>query len=192
MADNTLSNTARKNIAAVRDLAVEIRKGRSRIDRITDAISGFAGTPRFLVAQMVIIGFWVGGNFVLPTTNRLDPYPFEFLNFVLAVEAIFLSTVVLMAQNRQSREATEQAELHLQIGLLAEQETTKMLQMLRAIHARLGMSASAHDPELQEMIQTTQVEVIADELRRTREEVEGATSEPTEEAKGPPSDVKPA
>ncbi len=191
MTDNTLSNTARKNIAAVRDLAAEIRKGRSRIDRITDAISGFAGTPRFLATQMVIIGFWVGANGVLPRTDRFDPFPFEFLNFVLAVEAIFLSTVVLMAQNRQSREATEQAELHLQIGLLAEQEATKMLQMLGAIHARLGLSAAAHDLELQEMIQTTQVEVIADELRRTREEIESAPSEPSEDTKDPPSEPEP-
>ena len=101
-----------------------------------------------------------------------DPFPFEFLNFVLAVEAIILSTVVLMAQNRQGRESAEQAELHFQIGLLAEQETTKMLEMLREIHTKLGLGAAAKDPELREMIQTTQVELIADELKRSRTEEE--------------------
>jgi uncharacterized membrane protein len=111
---------------------------------------------------------------------RFDPYPFEFLNFALAVEAILLSTVVLMAQNRQGRATAEQAELHLQIGLLAEQESTKMLEMLRAIHTKLGLDAAAKDPELKEMIRTTQVEVIADELKRTRWEAE----EPGEKAGG--------
>jgi uncharacterized membrane protein len=168
MADNPLSGAARRNIAAVRDLATEVRRGRTRLDRITDAVSGFAGSPRFLLAQVGAVGGWVALNAL--AWLRFDPFPFEFLNFILAVEAIVLSTVVLMAQNRQGRAASEQADLHLQVGLLAEQEATKMLEMLRAIHARLGLDAAAKDKELGEMIQTTQVELISDELKRSRTE----------------------
>ena len=168
MADAPLSDAARRNIAVVRDLAAEVRRGRTRLDRITDAISGFAGSPRFLAAQALAVGGWVVLN-AAPGLHRIDPFPFEFLNFVLAVEAILLSTIVLMAQNRQGRAASEQADLHLQVGLLAEQEATKMLQMLREIHTRLGLDAAAKDPELREMIRTTQVELLADELKRTRE-----------------------
>jgi uncharacterized membrane protein len=171
MTDDPLSGAARRNIAAVLDLAAEVRRGRTRVDRVTDAISGFAGSPRFLAAQALVVAGWVAVNAV-PWSGRFDPFPFEFLNFALAVEAIFLSTVVLMAQNRQGRESSEQAELHLQIGLLAEQEATKMLEMLRAIHGRLGLGAAAKDPDLHQMIQTTQVELLADELKRTREEGE--------------------
>ena len=171
MAD-ILPAAARRNIAAVRDLEAEVRRKRTRLDRLTDAISGFVGSPRFLAAQVLAVAGWITAN--ATGLARVDPYPFEFLNFALAVEAILLSTFVLMAQNRQGREAAEQAELHLQVGLLAEQEATKMLEMLRAIHTRLGMDAAAKDPELGEMIRTTQVEVIADELKRTREEDEAA------------------
>jgi uncharacterized membrane protein len=81
---------------------------------------------------------WVALN--AAGTWRFDPYPFEFLNFALAVEPVLLSTIVLVAQNRQGREAAEQAELHLQVGLLAEQEATEMLEMLRAVRDR-GRSA---------------------------------------------------
>jgi uncharacterized membrane protein len=171
VADTLLSDAARRNIAAVRDLAAEVRRGRTRLDRVTDAVSGFAGSPRFLAAQALAVGAWVAVNAV-PGLPRFDPFPFEFLNFALAVEAIFLSTVVLMTQNRQGRAAAEQADLHLQVGLLAEQEATKMLEMLRAIHGRLGLGAAAKDPDLHQMIQTTQVELLADELKRTREEGE--------------------
>ena len=176
MADSPLSGAARRNIAAVRDLATEVRRGRTRIDRLTDAISGFAGSPRFLLAQVAIVGGWVALNAV--PWFRFDPFPFEFLNFVLAVEAILLSTVVLMAQNRQGRAAAEQAELHLQVGLLAEHEATKMLEMLRAIHGRLGLDAAATDPELRQMIGTTQVELLSDELKRTREEEADRPTDP--------------
>ncbi len=137
MVDVHLPSVTRRNIAAVRDLVTEVRRGRTRLDRITDSVSGFAGSPRFLAAQVALVGGWVLIN-TIPFLGQVDPFPFEFLNFVLAVEAILLSTVVLMAQNRQGRESAEQAELHLQIGLLAEQETTKMLQMLQEIHNRLG------------------------------------------------------
>ena len=171
MPDTTLSDAARRNVAAVRELAAEVRRGRTRLDRATDAISGFAGTPWFLAAQALAVGGWVAVN-ALPGLGRFDPFPFEFLNFLLAVEAILLSTIVLMAQNRQGRAAVEQAELHLQIGLLAEQEATKMLEMLRAIHTRLGLDAAAKDPELRQMIRTTQVGLLSDELKRTREEAD--------------------
>ena len=52
-----------------------------------------------------------------------------------------------------------------------------MLEMLREIHTKLGLGAAAKDPELREMIQTTQVELIADELKRSRTEEE-PSSEP--------------
>jgi uncharacterized membrane protein len=178
MDDHPLSDAARQNIAAVRDLAAEVRKGRTRLDRITDTISGFAGSPYFLTAQVLVVGGWIAVN-AISVIGRFDPYPFEFLNFVLAVEAILLSTVVLMAQNRQGRAAVEQAELHLQVGLLAEQEATKMLVMLRAIHGRLGLDAAATDNELRQMINTTQVGLLSDELRRSREEEADRPQEPT-------------
>ncbi len=171
MDNSPLSGAARRNIAAVRDLAAEVRRGRTRLDRITDAISAFVSSPRFLAAQVAVLVLWLAVNAeCFSWVGAFDPFPFAFLNFVLAVEAILLSTIVLMAQNRQGREAVEQADLHLQIGLLAEQETTKMLEMLQAIHTRLGLNTAAKDPELREMIKTTQVELIADELKRTREE----------------------
>ncbi|HEX4613703.1 MAG TPA: DUF1003 domain-containing protein [Urbifossiella sp.] len=174
MADTPLSAAARRNIVAVRDLATEVRRRRTRLDRITDAMSGFAGSPRFLAAQAAAVLGWVGLNTgAVPGARPFDPFPFEFLNFVLAVEAILLATVVLMTQNRQGREAAEQAELHLQIGLLAEQEATKILEMLQALHGRLGLHAAAADRELGEMIRTTQVEVLSGELKRSREEYDG-------------------
>src|SRR5205085_1269740 len=102
------------------------------------------------------------------------PYPFVFLNFVLAVEAVILSTFVLMSQNRQNRQADQWAHLDLQVSLLAEQETTKMLQMLQSICERLNLPDAARDRELKEMIQKTHVEVLAEELEKAREPVEAS------------------
>jgi uncharacterized membrane protein len=168
--DNTpLTEVVRRNIAVVRDIEAEVHRQRTRLDRVSDAISTLIGSPRFLIIQLALIGAWMALNSGLVSKfSPFDPFPFTFMNLVLSGEAIFLTTVVLRAQNRQGREALLQAELQLQVGLLAEQEATKVLEMLRAIHQRLGLNAT-EDHELGEMIQKTQVELLADELKKSRE-----------------------
>jgi uncharacterized membrane protein len=80
----------------------------------------------------------------------------------------------MMSQNRQNREADQRANLDLQIGLLAEQETTKTLQMLQRIAEHLGLQEVTKDRELKQMIQTTHVEELAEELKKAREAEEAA------------------
>jgi uncharacterized membrane protein len=165
-----LTDAARQNIRAVRDLEAEIARRRTRTDRITDTVSRFAGSFRFLFAQSGVFLGWVALNLLLAPSGRApDPYPFEFLNFLVGAEAILLSTFVLMTQNRQNREAEQWGHVQLQVGLLAEQESTKMLEMLRAICGRLGLDRAARDPELAQMIATTHVEELARELEKARQ-----------------------
>jgi uncharacterized membrane protein len=65
--------------------------------------------------------------------SPFDPFPFSFLTLVVSLEAIFLSVFVLMSQNRMTRQADKRAHLDLQIYLLAEQELTTILHMLRGL-----------------------------------------------------------
>jgi uncharacterized membrane protein len=167
-----------KNIRSITQLEEAFAQQRSRLDRISDAISAFAGSIQFILAHVVIFVAWMVLNtpWVLGTRS-FDPYPYIFMNFVLAVEAVFLGTFVLMSQNRQSRQAEQRARLDLQIGLLAEQETTKTLQMLQRICERLGLNDVSKDRELQQMIETTHIEEVARGIQQAR----------TEETAGPPA-----
>ena len=99
---------------------------------------------------------------------------------LLDVEAILLSTFVLMTQNRQSEESDQREHIHLQVALLAEQESTKMLQMLRAICERLGLNEMAGDPELAQMLGVTRVDELARELEKAREAPTGGNQPVTE------------
>jgi uncharacterized membrane protein len=167
----SIKNSARKNVRAIRDLEAEVASRRTRADRLTDAVSGFAGSFPFLFAQAAVFLAWVGANLALaPSGRAFDPFPFEFLNFVVGAEAILLSTFVLMTQNRQNRESEQWGHIQLQVGMLAEQEATKMLEMLRVICGRLGLEGAAGDAELAQMIETTHVGELAKELEKTREE----------------------
>jgi len=163
----------RQNIDSITQLEQEFARQRSSLDRVSDAITGFVGSIHFVLAHVVFFAAWIVLNAPgVLGTRAFDPYPYVFLNFVLAVEAVILSTFVLMSQNRQNRQADHWAHLDLQVGLLAEQETTKMLQMLQAICERLGLPDKARDRELNEMIRKTHVEMLAEELEKARESTE--------------------
>ena len=161
----------RQNISSIAELDKEFAQERSRLDRLSDGISTFVGSIQFLFAHVLIFGAWIVINtpWVLGR-HAFDPYPYVFLNFVLAVEAVFLGTFVLMSQNRQNRQDEQRAHLDLQIGLLAEQETTKTLQMLQRICEHLGIREVSKDKELQQMIETTHVEELAHELQKAHEQ----------------------
>jgi uncharacterized membrane protein len=179
-----VSSVVKKNITSIAQLEHEFAEQRTHLDRVSDTISTFVGSIQFILAHAIVFLIWV----VINTTWVLgeyafDRYPYVFLNFVLGTEAVFLGTLVLMSQNRQNRASERRAGIDLQIGLLAEQETTKTLQMLRQICERLGMPEFARDKELQQMIQTTHVEELAKELQKANEEAEGKGSEKAEEAK---------
>lgn len=161
---------SQRNIDSIVQLEQGFLRERTTLDVWSDKITTFAGSIYFVIAHVLLIAAWVLVN-LLPGL-LFDAYPFQFMNLVLAVEAVFLSTFVLMSQNRQNRQADRWAHIDLQISLLAEQESTKMLQMLQKICDRLGMDKVAKDKELEEMIKTTHIETLAGDIDQARDAVE--------------------
>ena len=166
------SGLSQRNIDSIVQLEQGFLRERTTLDVWSDKITAFAGSIYFVLAHVLFIAAWVLVN-LLPGLV-FDAYPFQFMNLVLAVEAVFLSTFVLMSQNRQNRQADRWAHIDLQISLLAEQESTKMLQMLQQICGRLGLDKAANDKELKEMIKTTHIETLAGEIDDARDAIEEA------------------
>jgi uncharacterized membrane protein len=171
MAPTKLPSSARKNIKSVADLEKELQNRRSLVDRISDRITAFVGTLTFVVLHIGWFAAWVLLNRALESAGQtpFDPYPYIFLNLALSIEAVLLSTFILITQNRQAQQSDQWAHLGLQVNLLAEQETTKMLTMLQAICDRLGLDEPQRDKELKEMIAKTRVEEIAERLDKARD-----------------------
>jgi uncharacterized membrane protein len=85
------------------------------------------------------------------------------LAMVASVEAIFLSTFVLMSQNRMSAAADKRADLDLHISLLTEHELTKLTGLVTTIAEHLGADANA-DPEINEVTKDVAPEAVLDEI----------------------------
>lgn len=164
-----------KNIETIMQIEQEFLRRRSSVDRLSDLISRVAGTISFVIVHLLCLAAWIVVNTgLIPGVRPFDPYPFSFLALVVAMEVLLLSTFVLMSQNRQNHQADHRAHLRLQIGLLAEQETTKILQMLHTVCDRLGLEKAVRDQELKEMKGETAVDLLAQELtenlKKTRED----------------------
>lgn len=159
-----LPGVARGNIDTVTQISQDFDKKRSRADRLGTAVTGRAATPWSVLGHVLGVATWIAVNTgQFPAISPFDPYPFSFLGVLVSLEAVFLATFVLMAQKRQTQQAEHWAHLNLQIGLLAEQEATKMLQLLTSISNRLGVPTS-QDSELKEMTERTVVNHLAQEL----------------------------
>lgn len=115
--------------------------------RVADGITGFSGSMLFVYIHVGLFGLWMvcgNGLFGMP---KFDPYPYQLLPMAVSLEAIFLSTFVLVSQNRMAIEADQRADLDLHVDLLTEHEITRALKMLDAIQEKLGI----FDPEAREL-----------------------------------------
>jgi uncharacterized membrane protein len=94
----------------------------------------------FFYLHIVWFCLWIGLNTGAVGIAPFDPYPYGLLTMVVSLEAIFLSTFVLISQNLFGKQAARLTDLGLQTGLLTEHELTRVLQMLRAIQTKIGIT----------------------------------------------------
>ena len=160
-----LSNVIERNIRTIIRLRLKATRKRSLQDRIADAITSFSGRMIFAYVHIVWFGVWILLNTGSFGVQPFDPFPYGLLTMVVSLEAIFLSTFVLISQNRLSREAEYRADLDMHIGLLAEHELTTVLQMLEAIQDKLGIETD-EDSELADLEMETKPEDVLAEIER--------------------------
>jgi uncharacterized membrane protein len=165
-----LANVVDRNIQALLIHRREQEGTRSHQERIADAVTCFTGSLRFVYIHVVGFGLWIVINLGwLPFISRFDP-SFVILAMVASVEAIFLSTFVLISQNRMAALADKRADLDLQISLLAEHEITRLITLVTAIAERLELDA-ARNPELAELSQDVAPEKVMEKMEAHRREI---------------------
>src|SRR5436190_16695636 len=113
-------------------------------------------------------------NSKLTLISKIDPYPFTFLTFIVSLEAIFLSTFILISQNHETRLTERRNHLDLQINMLAEQENTKILELLQLIADRMGIRVD--DPETEALAEPVEPERLVEQIMSVSgEESDGTT-----------------
>jgi uncharacterized membrane protein len=168
--DDSLNSSLKRNIEALRQRREEEEASASRQERLARAITRFSGSMRFVYVHVALYGGWIVANLGwIPGVRPWDP-TFVVLAMIASVEAIFLSTFILITQNRMAAAADRRAELDLQVSLLAEAEITKLVELVSEIAERMEVPA-ARAEEVEEMKQLVHPETVLDAIEEAQVEV---------------------
>jgi uncharacterized membrane protein len=157
-----------RNVELICKLEESAKQERTRSDLIAEGIANFCGSMTFVWVHVVWFGGWIIIN-LMPGLPHIDPFPFTFLTLVVSLEAIFLSTFILISQNHDTKISERRNHLDLQINLLSEQENTKMIAMLQAIAAKVGADVN-EDSYLQALSEETEPEKLVRQIEAREEE----------------------
>jgi uncharacterized membrane protein len=138
--DGTLPSCISENIEVIIGAEQAANRRRSRSEAIYEFVGDSIGAWHFVAFQLIGVILWVVVNAgLIPPVRPFDPFPFPILNQIIGLEAVLMTSFVLMKQNRMSKLADRRAHLNLQINLLTERETTKIIGMLLEIGKRFDI-----------------------------------------------------
>jgi uncharacterized membrane protein len=135
-----MAKIVERNIQVVDEYREESEQGKGFQDHLADWITHWSGSMLFVYIHVVWFGFWIAANLGWLGFEPFDPFPYGLLTTIVSLEAIFLSTFVLVSQNRQAGLADRRSELDLQVNLLAEHEMTRVLTLVDAIAKKLEIT----------------------------------------------------
>lgn len=164
----TSPNPARvvgRNIEALLAVQQQTENEKRFDERLADAVTRFAGSMTFVYLHLVIFGLWILINVGWLPFKRFDP-SLVVLAMIASVEAIFLSTFILISQNRMQELADKRADLNLHVSLLSEHEITRLITLTSAIAARMDIEEAA-DPELFELAKDVRPEEVLAEIEQS-------------------------
>ena len=162
----SLNSALSRNIEALQERRRSEAASAPVQDKIAEAVTRFTGSLTFVYVHLVLYGFWIVANLGWIPGVPLWDETFVVLAMVASVEAIFLSTFVLITQNRMAAAAEKRAELDLQISLLAEHEITKLVAMVDAIADHLGIRHGA-EGDVEELKRNVAPEAVLDAIEST-------------------------
>jgi uncharacterized membrane protein len=166
MPGDSLNSSLRRNIEALRRRREREEAQASAEERLAGTITRFSGSMRFVYLHVALYGFWIAANLgLVPGLGPWDP-TFVVLAMIASVEAIFLSTFILITQNRMAAAADRRAELDVQISLLAEAEITKLVELVSEIAARMDVPVAEHQ-EIEEMKRQVAPEAVLDAIEES-------------------------
>src|SRR5215203_5004676 len=162
-----LSTVLARNIHSLQERRQREEAQASVQEKLAETITRFTGSMLFVYIHLATFGFWIVANLGwVPGVPKWDE-SFVVLAMWASVEAIFLSTFVLISQNRMQAAADKRADLDLQISLLAEHEVTKLVTLVSAMAEKMGVRTEV-DEELDEITQDVAPEAVLDEIEATK------------------------
>ncbi len=167
--NSKISGVLERNIETLLRVRKQKERKKDVGNRVADRITNFLGSMPFIYIHLIGFGGWVALNVGSAPLFPFDPELILLATFA-SVEAIFLSTFVLITQNRMAAEADKRADLDLHMSLLAEHEITRLISMVNAIAQKMNVELM-QDSELRELEKQVIPEQVLDKIEETHKQL---------------------
>lgn len=160
---SSTSKVLAKNVAVLVEQHRKHDRAASRLQIIVGKIAAFVGSVHFIYVHLLLFGLWVLVNKASTPIAKFDP-TLQFLAIFASIESLFLSACVLINQSRMQAIADERADLQLHISLLAERESTRLIQIAARLAEKLGVDLGP-DEDLSDLMQDVSPDEVLEEIR---------------------------
>lgn len=158
-AKEKLDGETKSNVLKITRMEEAEKAKRTNGEKISELIADFCGSMTFVYVHIVWFGGWIILN---SSVFRFDPFPYTFLTLMVSLEAIFLSTFILISQNHETRLAERRNHLDLQVNMLAEQENSKLLELVRLVAKKVGVQSE--DEEIMTLMEPVEPDKLLKQI----------------------------
>jgi uncharacterized membrane protein len=161
-----------QEVESVASIRARAEQRLDKHQRMMEVLTTALGRPRTVYMTLSIVVGWVAFNLVTPKLfgwPRIDPPPFFWLQGMVALSALLMTTMVLITANRQTRNAEERSHLDLQVNLLAERKVAKLIALVEELRRDLPMVRDRIDREADSMQRAVDPEAMLAALERASE-----------------------
>ena len=170
-----LPSSVSENIGTIADFYARHEEHVTATQRIVEKVALFLGGPVYVAGSIVFILCWIAVNITATDLHfkTFDPAPFSMLQGIVSFNAFVISTTVLIRQNRMSRLADHHAHLDLQVNLLTEEKTSKIIEMLEAMRREPPGGQGRHDTEAEELAKPADPKAVLEAIEEEDDEPYG-------------------
>jgi uncharacterized membrane protein len=143
------------------DSVLEVQKRewdqRPPSQRFVERVSRYIGRPMYLIVLVTFACAWIGANALAQSWGAapIDPFPYPLLDGILTLAALISTTIVLIAQNRQTRMEQQHMHIALQLNLTTEQKVAKIINLIEELRRDLPMVKNRYDAQAASFAQKT-------------------------------------
>ena len=156
-----------QDVESVASIRARAEQRLDRHQRMMEVLTAALGRPRTVYVTLSIVVGWVAFNLLTPKLlgwQRIDPPPFFWLQGMVALSALLMTTLVLITANRQTRNAEERSHLDLQVNLLAEHKVAKLIALVEELRRDLPMVRNRIDREADAMQEAVDPDAMIEAL----------------------------
>ncbi len=163
-----------ETIRSIARLHAEHHRNATRLQRIVDRLTAFVGRPRFIGILTLTVIVWVGGNLaaLLLGGAPLDPPPFPWLDGAVSLGALYITILILSTQRREDQLAQHREQLTLELAILSEQKTAKVIELLEEMRRDMPSLRNRVDAEAEAMAVPADPQSVLEAIKESHAEAE--------------------